>query len=401
MRPIWIPTDLEEAFRNTVVQAFTKPHIYHPDYAPIPWIIGFYGRPGMEKMQVIEKLCLSYGLLSSTTKVDVKLGYVTDALNEIQCTMEAARSVKFEPPPPEGEVQQHSSLWGEGVESPPPQAVVIQHILIINHADILVYEPDSEKTLLACLDFKKKCEQSGILLIGLFDRLPGETHGQTSNWIREAHNNFFSQFDTLLYIEAPNEVFRIQLFKYYIEDFVRHYNNTHERPLKMDIKEEDYLRLALVSTFATPENIITFLRKVFSKIIHTNEVKKEIDDEDGVFQKGLTVDYIEEFTNTNFGAPHICPYDACDANNAFATGCGRGPMVKKKKPILKRPDQLTNLTGFNEENVDIEKVKGELSSNASPKGRRLNNKRTSVAKSSNDPTPKGGRSNNKKAKNKK
>lgn len=389
MKPTWIPTELEEAFRNTVVQAFTKPHIYHPDYAPIPWIIGFYGRPGMEKMQVIEKLCLSYGLLSSTTKVDVKLGYVTDALNEIQCTMEAAQSVKFELPSPAG----------EEVESHPQGG--IQHILIIDHADILVYEPDSEKTLLACLDFKKKCEQSGILLIGLFDRLPGETHGQTSNWIREAHNNFFSQFDTLLYIEAPNEVFRIQLFKYYIEDFVRHYNNTHDIPLKLDIKEDDYTRLALVSTFATPENIITFLRKVFSKIIHNNEVKKEMDDEDGVFQKGLTVDYIEEFTNTNFGAPHICPYDACDANNAFATGCGRGPMVKKKKPILKRPEQLTNLTGFNEENVDIEKVKEELGSKSSngPKGR-LNNKRTSVAKSSNDP-PKGGRLNNKKAKNKK
>lgn len=390
MKPIWIPADLEEAFRNTVVQAFTKPHIYHPDYAPIPWVIGFYGRPGMEKMQVVEKLCLSYGLLSSVTKVDVKLGYVTDALNEIQCTMEAAHSLKVEPPPLE-EVEP---------SAPPLGAQGVQHILIVNHADILVYEPDSEKTLLACLDLKKKCEKSGILLIGLFDRLPGETHTQTTNWIREAHNNFFSQFDTLLYIEAPNEVFRIQLFKYYIEDFVQHYNNTHDIPLKLDIKEDDYTRLALVSTFATPENIITFLRKVFSKIIHNNEVRKEMDDEDGVFQKGLTVDYIEEFTNTNFGAPHICPYDACDANNAFATGCGRGPMVKKKKPILKKPDQLTNLTGFNEENVDIEKVKGELSSNVPPKGGRLNKKRTSVAKSSNDP-PKGGRLNNKKAKNKK
>jgi hypothetical protein len=354
-KPIWVPPDLEDAFKNTVVQAFTRPRIYHPEYAPIPWVIGFYGRLGMEKMQVMEKLCLTYGLLSSVTKVDVKLGSVTEALNQIQCVMEATLSIKeetFEP-----------SIEG-----------VVSHILIVDHADILAYEPDSEKTLLASSEFKKKCEQSGVLLIGLFDRLPGESHGQTSSWIREAHNKFFSQFDTLLYIEAPNEVFRIKLFKYYIEDFIRHYNNTQETPLQLDIKEEDYARLSLVSTFATPENIISFLRKVFSKIIHTNQTK-EFEDEEGIFKKGLNVDYIEDFTNTQFGPPHICPYDACAANDAFATGCGKGPMVKKKKPILKAPKNVTNLTGFNEDNVDIEKVKEQLGKKKAPKKKRKTTKR--------------------------
>lgn len=348
MKPIWIPPELDQAFCNTVVQAFTKPHIYHPDYAPIPWLVGFYGRPGMEKKEVIQKLCQSYGLQSSVTNVDVKLGSVTEALNEIQSIYSASYSVK-------------NNIVDTDLQK--QNGTIISHIIVVDHADVLAYEPDSEKTLLACLDFKKKCEQSGVLLIALFDRLPGETHGQTSNWVREAHNKFFSQFETLLYIECPNELFRIQLFKYYIEDFVKHYNQTHESStlIRNSILEDDYSRLALVSTFATPENIITFLRKVFSKIIHMDLNEGG---DDSLAQKGLTVDYIEEFTNTQFGAPHICPYDACDANNTFATGCGRGPAIKKKKPVFKKPEDLTNLTGFNEENVDIKSVMKNLKENA-------------------------------------
>jgi hypothetical protein len=347
MKPIWIPPELDQAFRNTVVQAFTKPHIYHTDYAPVPWVVGFFGRPGMEKKEVIQKLCQSYGLQSSVTHVDVKLGCVTDALNEIQSIYSASFSVK-------------NNLMEK-------ESSIISHIIVVDHADVLAYEPDSEKTLLACLDFKKKCEQSGVLLIGIFDRLPGETHGQTSNWVREAHNKFFSQFETLLYIECPNEAFRMELFKYYIEDFVKYYNQTHDpsTPIINNVLEDDYTRLALVSTFATPENIITFLRKVFSKMIHMDLNEGG---EDSLAQKGLTVDYIEEFTNTQFGAPHICPYDACDANNAFATGCGRGPTIKKKKPVLKKPEDFTNLTGFNEENVELKSVMNNLKENAEEEG---------------------------------
>lgn len=322
-KPIWVPEDLKAAFEGSVVQAYTNPEIYHPIYTPLPWVIALYGRPGMEKLEVVRKLCATHGLLPSLTEVDVKIGCVTDVLNTIYCVMEASKSIL------------------EKQTTTP----TIQHIIVINHADVLAYEPDSEKTLLACLDFKKKCEESGVILIGLFDRLPGESHGQTSNWVREAHNKFFSQFETNLYIECPNEEFRKSLFKYYIEDFTQHYNKTHEIPLLMSISDQDYDRFALISTFATPENILVFLKKVFSKIILT-----PIED------CCLSADYIEEFTNNRFGAPHICEYDTCDANNAFSTGCGKGPVLKKKKPIISKPEDVSNITGFNEENADLKRV---------------------------------------------
>lgn len=325
-KPIWIPEDLNQAFQGSVVQAYTKSEIYHPIYTPLPWVIALYGRPGMEKLEVVRKLCATHGLLPCLTEVDVKIGCVTDALNTICCVMEASKSIL------------------EGQTTTP----TIQHIIVVNHADVLAYEPDSEKTLLACLDFKKKCEESGVILMGLFDRLPGESHGQTSNWVREAHNKFFSQFETNLYIECPNEEFRKSLFKYYIEDFTQHYNKTHETPLQTSFSDQDYDRLALISTFATPENILFFLKKVFSKIILS------LNNNVGDFC--LDVEYIEGFTNNRFGAPHICEYDTCDANNAFSTGCGKGPVLKKKKPIISKEEAQSKITGFNEENADLKRV---------------------------------------------
>lgn len=341
-RPLWIPTELDEAFKNTVVKAFTTPHVYHPKYAPLPWAVGLYGRPGMEKMEVMESLCLRYGLLTSVTKVDVKLGETGKALDMIWCTAAATALVLKEELQflPEGEIA--------------PQKVV-SHIILINHADILCYEPDSEQSLLRSIELKNFCQSKNVLFIAIFDRLPGETHGQTTTWVREATNKFFKQFDAQLYIEPPNEEFRIKLFKYYIEDFVTYYNDTHKVALPLNI--EDYEPLAPISTFATPDNILTFLKNIFSKLVHVDLSDSE---DFELLKNGITLEYIETFTNNAHGAPHICDYDTSYANDAFATGVGRGPKARRKKKTLEKKDDLTNVTGFNEKNVDADNVWSQL-----------------------------------------
>jgi len=269
-QPIWISEPLKIAFEHTVVQAMCSPHVYHPTYAPIPWLVALHGRPGMDKLQVVEMLCKAYGLSSSYTTVVVKIGETMASLNSIKCIAQATKDVGTQ----------------QGSTNP-------LHIIVIEHADVLCYEPDTETSLLQSITLGELCESTGVLVVGIFDRLPGDFQGQTSAWAKECHNKFYAQFDTTIYLDAPDASFRAELFKFYIEGFVTHYNKTHTDPITCDLKEEDYVTLADCSTFATPENILFFMRKVFLNVLHSNTQE-------------LTLTYIEGFTNTKYGAPHIC-----------------------------------------------------------------------------------------------
>jgi len=323
--PVWIPPALNEAFKNIVIQAYTKPHIYHPQYVPLPWCVGFYGRPGMEKATVMQRLCMQYGLSNSYTLFTLKIGECNKVLNEIECVAKATSSVL-------------ASIEDESEKLGP------KHIILVDEADILCYEPDSEQALLKSADLAKLCETNHVLLIGIFNRFPGEGTN-VSPWIREVQNKFCAQFKALLYIEAPNASFRISLFKFYIESFVQHFNSVQEeRNIKVNLNEDDYERLADFSTFAAPENILVFMRKVFLNITNNPEIKE------------ITADYMEDFTSKRYGSPHICDYDAREVDNAFATACGFGPAVKPKKQTILKGENLTNVTGFTEDNVDLEHV---------------------------------------------
>lgn len=337
---MWIPPRLEDAFKNTVVKTFTSPHLYHPVLAPLPWLISVYGRPGLDKLEVLEKLCLTYGLYGSYKSVVVKLGYTTQAMTEIRCIAEATQSVLKEE-------EDEALLSAKDVELELKREVKPYFIILVDHADILCYEPDSERCLLDALELKEICETNKVLIVGIFDRLPGETQPQTSPWLRECHNKFFTQFNVDLYVEAPSDTFRIQLFKFYISEFEAHYNKTQEgeQPLVVKLNEDDYERLAGFSTFATPENILYFMRKVFLNILQA-------------CPDCLDVDYIERFTNQKFGAPHICSYDARDADNHFSTACGFGPAPKPK--LKKKNDVVPRVTGFTEENANLDQVMNNL-----------------------------------------
>lgn len=325
--PIWIPPTLNEAFKNIVIQPYTKPCIYHPQYMPLPWCIGFYGRPGMEKARVLQQLCLQYGLSSSYSLFSLKIGECNKVLNEIECVMKATSSVI------------------DTLEEEESEKVGPKHIIIVDEADILCYEPDSEQTLLKSIELAKLCEHNHVLFIGIFNRFPGEGNN-VSPWIKEVQNKFWTQFKSFLYIESPNASFRISLFRFYIESFVQHFNSVQkDRVVTCDsLKEEDYQRLADFSTFATPENILVFMRKVFLHIANHPE------------ENTITVDYIENFTNVKYGSKHICDYDTREVDNAFATACGFGPAVKPKKQTILKGENLTHVTGFTEDNVDLQHV---------------------------------------------
>lgn len=327
--PVWIPPALNDAFKNIVIQAYTKPHLYHTQYVPLPWCIGFHGRPGMEKARVLQKLCLQYGLSTSCTLFTLKIGACAQVLHEIECVTRATSTVL-------------DSIKDENEKLGP------KHIIIVDEADILCYEPDSEQTLLKSIELAKICENNHVLFIGIFNRFPGEGTN-VSPWIREVQNKFWTQFKSLLYIESPNAAFRISLFRFYIQSFVQHFNSVQQdRVIKYDaLNEEDYERLADFSTFATPENIIVFLRKVFLHTLNNPNVSE------------ITVDYIEGFTNVKYGSKHICDYDTREVDNAFATACGFGPAVKPKDKIIKK-ENLTQVTGFTEDNVNLQHVMQEL-----------------------------------------
>lgn len=346
--PLWIPLDLETAFKNSVVQAFGSPQVYHPLFAPLPWMVGFFGRSGMHKLDVMRFLCAKYGLSLSTTFVTAKMGKCKEVLDEVACTATAVK-----------QTWEESSLVvkseGDDIEEGKSSTKVDgpRHLICIDKADVLCYEADSEVTLLRASELNELCESNRVIIMGIFDRLPGESDAHTSSpWVREAQSKYWAQFDTLLYIEAPNAECRAKLFKHYVTEFTAFYNSTHSTHT-LDVStlgDKEYERLADFSGFATPENILYFLRKVFGALLLHD--KRE-----------LTVEYVETFLNHRYGAPHICDFDARDQDNRFATACGRGPAVAPSTKILnssKNSDPPINVTQMSEANVDLNKVMQEL-----------------------------------------
>ncbi len=315
--PIFVSPDVDRFFKKNIVIPFAHPEQYHPDYAPIPWIHAMFGREGVEKLKTIEALINKYNI-DSFDVISVRLGHTTDALNYM---ISQKRAVQVE----------------EGVIGP-------VHLLVIDHADILCYEPDDEASMLAAIDLKE-LQTKNIMLVALFDRLPGYSDPtKITPYAKECQAKFFNQFFTMAYMPAPDADFRIVFIKHIMTEFFSHLRDTTKREFTFEMSDNEYTMLADCSTFATKDNIRMWLRNVFYDIIQNNVTEINF---------RLFEDHMKKSTDT----PHICNYDARQVENEFSTACGKGPIAKpRNKIVATKPDANLNVTGFTTDAVDLEKA---------------------------------------------
>lgn len=335
--PVFVSSDFENFFRSNVCLPFANPEQYHSEYCPIPWIQAFFGREGVEKVKTVELLAEKYKIDSQI--VTVRLGHTIDALNHI---IAAKRSTIVEP----------------GIIGP-------VHLLIVDHADILCYEPDSEQAMLAAIQLSD-LQNSNIMFVGLFDRLPGTgDKSRLTPYAQECQAKFWQQFVNMGYMPSPDAEFRISYMKHILNNFFTHMRVTTKRTFNFNLTDAEYTMLADCSTFATNDNIKVWLRHVFYDIIQHNDIKD------------IDFDFFEQHMKKSTGTPHICDianYDPRQVENEFSTACGRGPVAKAKKNIVvTKPDADLNVTAFSADNVDTTKVAKRLAKNKNKKKRERGN----------------------------
>lgn len=339
MEPIWLAKNVEQFFKDNVAIPFRKPLLYHPTHAPIPWLNAMFGRGGVEKLKSIEALIAKYEI-DSYDIIDVKIGDTVTAMNHIEG---AKRVIAAQP--------------NDGDTIGP------FHLLVIDHADILCYEPDNEASMIASINLKV-LETYNIMTIALFDRLPGASDpSKITQYAKECQSKFFLQFVTMGYMPCPDADFRIEMFKYVVGEFFAHFHS-HSAKCKLnnEMTDHEYTMLADCSTFATGENIKAWLRNVFYDIIRTSDTKEVID---------INFKFFEDHMRTTNDTPHICMYDARDVENEFSTGCGKGPIAKpRKKIVAQQPDGDLNVTGFTIDAADLTKASKLLEKSSNKKRER-------------------------------
>jgi hypothetical protein len=328
--PIWISNRLETYFTNKVLVPWNNPQIYHAKLAPIPYCQAIVGRQGVGKLETLQSLIESHGI-SSWSTISVEFGK----------TMEA--------------IQAMSQIFEKCREQSDRVGYAVAHILVIDHADILCYEPDNETSLLAATKIATEAKSSRCMVLAICDRAKGTGHDQTSSshitaWARACQAKFFQQFDSVGFAPAPNAEMRVTYLKWAIDLFQKHLEH-NGRKLMVEIEENDWKMIEDYTTYATQEHLHEWLQQVFMGIL-----------EDGC-RIILNLDFMVEYLSTRMGAPHVCTFDARAVEDMYSSAAGGGPIApvpkypfeekKKEGPIV--------VSGFSEGNVDLDEAKQEIS----------------------------------------
>ena len=323
--PVWIAPRLEKYFENKVVLPYFTSTLYHPDFAPIPYCQAIVGRQGVGKLESIQALLKKANILSTKT-INVEFGKTGQAILDIQTSFGASRERSLR----------------EGTNSP-------CHVLVINHADILCYEPDNEKTLLDAIGIAESAKECNTIVLAICDRATGTGGDKSENmtvWARTCQTKFFAQFDSVAFAPAPNAEFRIKYMRWAIDAFAEHCKQ-QGRKLIIDISDNDYKVLEDYTTYATQRHLMFWMQKIFIAIL------------EDACSIVLDMNLMCEYLGKRMGALHVCDFDARAVEDMYSSSTGAGPIAPVKPAVFQPsspPGDKLITTTFSTANLDVDEV---------------------------------------------
>jgi len=290
---IWVSTRMEQYFENKIMLPYFNSNLYHPILAPIPYCQAIVGREGIQKVEMIEYLLTKANIFSMEI-INVSFGKTSDAIMHIMTALDGC--------------------IGQPVENGPCR------VIVINHADILCYEPDNEQSLLKATEIAAKAKASNAIVIAICDRAQGTKGDNSQNmtaWARTCQTKFFAQFDSVGFASAPNGEFRSKYIKSAIDTFTTHCH-AQGRKLIVELSETDYKLLEDYSTYSTQGHLMDWLQKVFVGLL---------EDECRII---LDIDFMCGFIGKRMGVPHVCDFDARAVEDLYSSSTGAGPIAPLK-----------------------------------------------------------------------
>jgi hypothetical protein len=219
-----------------VIYPCKNPEKYHPDHLPLKRAFGIFGQKGNQKAAVVGQLLREANIPFAT--LSVKFGTTLDFCGSFD------------------------ELMATRIKHPTPQP----HVVIIDHADILIHEPDDKEVTLLATQFLERAEEANVLIVALFDRQRGDP-----NPYKDA---FFAQFPFISVLStaaADNKGFIVDFYKHKFDSFCKHYD------LQNALQELEYQMLADVSAYATIDDMTLFCQRIFNELFQLEATVLDFD----------------------------------------------------------------------------------------------------------------------------
>ena len=227
--PLFLGNDMfREHLRQFIEFPVKHTHIFDNSYLTIQHTFAVYGREGMRKAEVVRDFCTSIGVNSYIQPI------IYGKTSEICHEMEN----KFK----------HAAY--EAPSKTRPELEVI----IIDHADILAFEPCDEYTVRFSLRLEEFAKSANFLVICCFDRT------KTEDLPNPSRTAFFRQFPYGTVLSSPEDAeFRIEFYKSVIGSFCKQY------AFDCALQDADYEELAKCSKWGSIDNMLDYCKEVFYK----------------------------------------------------------------------------------------------------------------------------------------
>ena len=213
------------ALEKFILFPMQNPAIFDHALVPVRRTLAVYGREGMRKGDVVKDFCSRSAI--DWKSIDVVFGNTRDAAGA--CNLHFVERCAMERTPK-------------------------LQVLIIDHADILAFEPSDEETMSHfALQLEANATMANLIIVCLFDR---HRQDEEPNAYR---SRFFKQFVYGALLTSPPADFRTHFYEQVITAFIA----ASPGNANSSFKQQHYTLLADKSPDATIDDMMAFCRDVF------------------------------------------------------------------------------------------------------------------------------------------
>lgn len=272
----WLGNEAFQArLREYIVEPISHSARFEPDAMPVRPFIGVYGHRESDKAQVVAHFCRENMIHAEI--VTVRFGFTHEAIKEINRLL---------------------------LERGPDLAV-----LIIDHADVLLLEPDDAESQRFALNLRYMAEESGLLFVGCFDRILNGRDAES--YARAAIRPWLH---ALCYLAPPHSAWIASFLQHQLEGYVTRHAATEG--FELHLQSNDYIVLAQSCVGASYGHLVAWIRRVWYLAYQTQ-------------QKRIDKDWLTTppLMSVRSGRLHILEEDVRLDESKFSIAVGDGPTA--------------------------------------------------------------------------
>lgn len=327
--PKWFGDD---KFRAVLYQLLVLPvyqsNMFDDTFLPVRRVIAVYGQRHLNKADAVMNFCKTNKLPAGLCRMET--GKTTDsmmALNNL--------------------VQEMCTQLARYPE----------RIIVIDQADELAFNPETELVMNSSLELKDQAERRHLIFVLCFNRTAQDEQARGANVgvppvVLRNRARFFDQVQVNVFMPAPDTTFVMLYFQWMLNGFVRISRGRYYLAESMD--EGAYKKLADAAAFYTPHTIRQWCQMIFYEIC-AGRAKEPLQED-----RGITLDVLMAYTvRSRLGGSALTHDDALSIENSYRLVAGlaavaAAPVIEEKQ--LKK----LKMTPMTEENADLQTVEGEF-----------------------------------------